>query len=65
MDGDIIYLNQKNKKWEGSQIYHVVRDGDSMHSIAQIYGVRLKSLYKLNAVSGDYVPEVGDRIYLK
>lgn len=65
MDGDIIYLNKKNKKWEGSQIYHVVRDGDSMHSISQIYGIQLKSLYKLNGVKGDYVPEVGDRVYLK
>ena len=65
MDGDIIYLNQKNKKWEGSQIYHEVRDGDSMHSIAQIYGVQLKSLYKLNRLKANYVPEVGDRIFLK
>lgn len=65
MDGDIIYLNKKNKKSLSNTIYHVVRDGDSMHSISQIYGIQLKSLYKLNRVKADYVPEVGDRIYLK
>jgi len=65
MDGDIIYLTKKNKKSLSSTIYHEVRDGDSMHNIAQIYGVRLKTLYKLNKLSEDYVPEVGDRIFLK
>lgn len=65
MDGDIIYLNKKNKKSLSSTIYHVVRDGDSMHSISQIYGIQLKSLYKLNGIKADYVPEVGERIYLK
>lgn len=65
MDGDIIYLNKKNKKSLSNTIYHVVRDGDSMHSISQIYGIQLKSLYKLNRIKADYVPEVGDRIYLK
>ncbi len=65
MDGDIIYLNKKNKKSLSNTIYHVVRDGDSMHSISQIYGIQLKSLYKLNGIKADYVPEVGERIYLK
>ncbi len=65
MDGDIIYLNKKNKKSLSNTIYHVVRDGDSMHSISQIYGIQLKSLYKLNRIKADYVPEVGGRIYLK
>lgn len=65
MDGDIVYLSKKNKKSLSGAIYHVVRDGDSMHTIAQIYGIRLKNLYKLNKLSEDYVPEVGERIYLK
>ena len=65
MDGDIIYLNKKNKKSPSRTSYHVVRHGDSMHSISQIYGIQLKSLYKLNGIKADYVPEVGERIYLK
>ena len=63
--GDIIYLKEKNKRYQGADIYYVVRDGDSMHSIAQRYGVRLKTLYKLNAKRPDFVPEVGERIWLK
>jgi len=65
MDYDVVYLAKKHKKAVGNYIYHIVRDGDSMHSIAQTYGIRLKNLYKLNALPEDYVPEVGDRIYVK
>jgi len=65
MEYDVVYLAQKHKKVVGNYIYHIVKDGDSMHSISQTYGIRLKKLYKLNAVPADYVPEVGDRIYLK
>lgn len=65
MELDVVYLAQKHKKAVGNYIYHIVRDGDSMHSIAQTYGIKLKNLYKLNALTPDFVPEVGDRIYLK
>ncbi len=63
--GDIIYLKKKNKKAQKPYEYHVVRDGDSMHTISQIYGIRLKNLYKMNKKDGDYVPEVGDRLKLR
>ena len=41
---------------------HIVRAGESMYSIAQAYGVRLKSLYKKNNMSPDHTIHVGDRI---
>ena len=63
--GDIIYLKEKNKKTVADVVYHEVREGDSMHSISQIYGVRLKTLYKLNVMADDHIPEVGERVWLK
>lgn len=43
-----------------------MRDGESMHSIAQKYGIRLKNLYKMNRKDvEEYVPEVGDRLRLR
>ena len=45
--------------------YTVVRSGDSMHSIAQRYGIRLKNLYKMNKLPDDYIPSVGDRLKLR
>ncbi|MBP1614021.1 MAG: Muramidase (flagellum-specific) [Bacteroidetes bacterium] len=64
-DGDIIYLHAKNKKAAKAYVVHVVRDGDSMHTISQKYGIRLKNLYKMNRKEPDYVPEVGDRLRLR
>lgn len=63
--GDIIYLKEKNKKADKKYPYCIVRDGDSMHTIAQRYGIRLKYLYKMNKKDADYVPEVGDRLRLR
>lgn len=64
--GDIIYLKKKNKKADKAYTYYIVRDGDSMHSISQKFGIRLKNLYKLNAKDADdYVPEVGERVWLR
>lgn len=64
--GDIIYLKKKNKKAQKPYTVHIVRDGESMHSIAQKYGIRLKNLYKMNRKDvEEYVPEVGDRLRLR
>lgn len=63
--GDIIYLKKKNKKAMKPYKEYVVKDGDSMHSISQKYGIRLKNLYKMNGKDGDYIPEVGDRLRLR
>ena len=65
VDGDIIYLKKKNKKVTGDYTVYVVKDGDSMHTISQKFGIRLKNLYKLNKKDSEYVPEVGDMIWLK
>lgn len=64
-DGDVIYLCKKNKKAAKKYTVHVVRDGDSMHGISQMYGIRLKNLYKMNKKDPDYVPEVGQRLRLR
>lgn len=64
-DGDIIYLKKKNRKADKAHRTHVVRDGESMHSISQTYGIRLKNLYRMNKKDGDYVPEVGDVLKLR
>ena len=65
--GEIIYLKKKQKKADKAYKNrpHVVKAGESMYSIAQRYGIRLKSLYKKNHLSPDYQARVGDtlRVY--
>jgi LysM repeat protein len=64
-DGDVIYLCRKHKKAAEKYTVHIVRDGDSMHGISQLYGIRLKNLYKMNRKDPDYVPEIGQRLRLR
>lgn len=65
--GEVIYLKKKqkhaDKAYKGRP--HIVKPNDSMYSIAQFYGIRLKSLYKMNHLSPDYQLRVGDvlRVY--
>ena len=65
--GDIVYLTKKRTKGDKSLKLtpHRVQPGESMYDISQRYGIRLKNLYKLNALSPDYVANVGDLIWLR
>ena len=64
--GDILYLEKKNKKADKEHIVHVLRAGESMYSISQKYGIRLKNLYKLNKMDeNDPAPEVGTILRLR
>ena len=62
--GDIIYMEKKRSKAE--KMYknqpHVVRANESLYDIAQLYGIRLKYIYKKNGLPLDYVPRPGDRL---
>jgi len=65
-EGDILYLEKKNKKADKEHIVHVLRAGESMHGISQKYGIRLKNLYKLNKMDADdLAPEVGTILRLR
>ena len=66
-EGEVIWLKKKHSKapkdYKGR--LHYVRSGESMYSIAQQYGIRLKSLYKMNKLSPDYQIKVGDGLRLR
>jgi len=64
--GDILYLQKKRSKADKSMkgIPHLVQGGESMYSIAQRYGIRLESLYKLNSLEPDYMPQPGHMLRL-
>ncbi|WP_443702956.1 glucosaminidase domain-containing protein [Prevotella sp.] len=65
--GETIYLKKKQKKADKAYKNrpHTVKPGESMYSIAQYYGMRVKSLYKKNGLSPDYVPKVGDKLRVR
>ena len=66
-EGERIWLKKKRrhapKEYKG-YVYRVVA-GESMYSIAQSFGIRLKSLYKMNDLTPDYIIQVGDPLRIR
>ena len=65
--GEIIYLKKKAKRAPKSYKgrLHYIRKGESMYSIAQLYNIRVKNLYKMNNLSPEYQIKVGDSLRLR
>lgn len=65
-EGDIVYLQEKNRVATPQHPDHVVKIGESMHSIAQTYGMKLHNLYHINGLDmEEYVPTEGDVLLLR
>ena len=67
-EGEIVWLEKKRTKApkEMKNRPHHVQPGESMYLIAQKYGIRLKSLYKLNKLDPNvYHIQVGDMIRVR
>jgi LysM repeat protein len=63
--GQVIYLQPKRRKADREFRFHTVAEGESMWSISQKYGIRLKRLYKMNRMTSEQVVEAGQKIYLR
>jgi LysM repeat protein len=63
--GQILYLQPKKEKAETGKDFYNTVDGDTMYTISQRYGIRLKSLYKMNRMTEDSEPESGTRLWLR
>ena len=63
--GDIVYFQSKKSRADKPYFEHVVQIGESMHSISQKYGMKVKNLYRMNKQNYEYVPEEGDVLKLR
>jgi hypothetical protein len=62
---EVIYIEAKNRKATRKNQFHTVAPGESMHFISQMYGVKLKPLYRRNKLNPGQQPSPGDVIYLR
>ncbi len=63
--GDLIYLQRKAGRAERQYPYHIVKQGETLWEIAQLYGIRLKKLRSRNNLPKKYQPPVGMRLKLR
>lgn len=63
--GTLVYVQAKKKMAAKGIEKHVIEADDTLRGIAQRYGVKLDSIYKMNAFDSSYVPREGDIIKLR
>lgn len=63
--GSIIYLQPKRRRAEAGKEIHVVEEGQTMYEISQLYGVKLKHLYRMNFMMEGEQPLEGTEINLR
>ena len=62
-EGEMVYIEAKKKKAEKE--FHIVAAGETLHSIAQSYGVQVRELYAKNHMKSDSELKIGQKIWLK
>lgn len=64
-EGQELYIQPKRCRAEINHSVHVVEAGETMYSISQMYGVKMKKLYRKNRMKFGDQPEVGQVIHLR
>lgn len=66
-NGDIVFLEKKRKKAARSlkHTIYIVKSGDSVHGIAQHYGMRVETIYKLNDLALGASIQVGQKLKIR
>lgn len=62
---EIVYLEKKKRKADKKHKKHIVRSGESLRQVAQLYGIRLSSLMKMNGLEIDKNVPVGTVLTLR
>ncbi len=61
--GEKLFLQPKRNK--AKEPFHTVKSGETMRFISQMYGIKLRSLYKKNNMKADEEPKEGDILYMR
>lgn len=62
---EVVYVESKKRKTNRKTQVHVAAHDENMHFISQMYGVKLKPLYRRNRLQPGQQPRPGEVIYLR
>ena len=60
----VIYIHHKRRNSERKYIVHIAQKGETLQSISQTYGVKLKRILKLNGMKEVQPIDSGEQIYV-
>ncbi len=64
-EGQIFYIEKKRNRAEREKKTHIVKKGETLHSISQLYAVKLKKLFLRNRMKYGESVQPGDTLWLK
>lgn len=64
-EGQILYLQPKCRTAERGTEYHTVLEGETLHSISQLYGIKIKHLRRMNRLEENDTIRVGEILNLR
>ncbi len=65
VEGEVIYVSPKRRKSNAPNAMHTVQVGETIHSVAQSYGITVSALRRLNKHDVKYVLTPGQTIMLR
>ena len=65
VEGELVYIEQKQAKWFGEGDTHTVIEGETLTSISQEYGIRLNKLAHMNRMRITDTLQAGQILMLK
>lgn len=63
-EGTNIFLSKKRRSNKEGKKWHKVREGETMETLSQKYGIRLSTIYAINRMKDDEIPLPGEKISL-
>jgi LysM repeat protein len=63
--GQVVYLQPKRNKAEPGKRVHVVKPGESLYSISQLYAIKMSSLRTMNQLGMNTQPQPGTGLQLR
>lgn len=63
--GEVVYIERKKKRWEGNALVHTAREGETAYAVGQSYGIRTRSIERLNRLRPGEVIEKGRQVRIR
>ena len=63
VEGQKVYLQPKRRK--AKEEFHIVQQGETMYFISQLYGIKLKHLYKKNLMNEGEESKAGQKLWMR
>ncbi len=63
--GQVVFIQPKRNKADVGNNIHILKEGETMYTVSQLYAIKLSKLYSLNLISPGTRPSAGTALQLR